>query len=319
MNTENHLDTIIFAPVENLLLPIDAVTRALFPFSKAKLDATISKGKEKFDAQIKEGRAKVKGKRQPVESALRLDCKYPLNLFDKAVLVAVASEYSAGNTTTTINRICKLLGGSRYIGEKFKAAVVNSISKLLLTKLTINTADEVQARYSGKQVTVMTAALLSTETVIRKNGGHIDESAIHILAQSPIITISENKRQIARIPLKVFEGRKSRLTENIVALQIYLLERAATISYSNSDNKSKRAKKLSTTILFDSLYNICEFGKVNRWQRQDIRANVAIILDTFKNNDVISGWEFIKLDGVSNADSYHGIKILPAKNAALEE
>jgi hypothetical protein len=284
MQAKNFIEKTEMKPITELVLPIDK-------FSDWILDQT------KICDTTKMSEGIFKGK--PVSS--RITFKFGASLliqFDKAVLLALISEYDAGNEFVSFQRLFETLGGGNHLTPKMKAKLSKSIEKLMNTFVDIDMGEIVNARYKGNQAKLK-SMLLPCKLATAEIKGKITDGVIQLLGHSPLLDVADIKSQIARIPVKIISELPLRSTEATISLAWYLLERVTEIVGSNSSERKKRVHKLQTTILLTTLYTKCGFIELNRDQRQKLRKSIEIILEHFKNCSLITSFEFIKKNGIN--------------------
>lgn len=282
MQTKNPILKAEMKPIVELVLPIDK-------FSDWILDQT------KICDTTKMSEGIFKGK--PIFS--RISFKFGGGLlvqFDKAVLLALISEYDVGNEFVSLQRLYETLGGSNHLTSNMKTQLSKSIEKLMNTFVDIDMGEIVDARYKGNQAKLK-SMLLPCKLATAEIKGKITDGVIQLLGHSPLLDVADIKNQIARIPVKTISELPLRSTEATISFAWYLLERISEIVGSNSSERKKRVHKLQTTILFATLYDKCGFTDLNRDQRQKLRKSMEIILEHFQNCGLINSFNFIKKNG----------------------
>jgi hypothetical protein len=284
MQTKNSILKAEMKPIIELVLPIDK-------FSDWILDQTKICDTTKMSEGIFKGKS----------ISSRISFKFGGGLlvqFDKAVLLALISEYDAGNEFVSFQRLFETLGGSNHLTSKMKAKLSKSVEKLMNTFVDIDMGEIVDVRYKGNQAKLK-SMLLPCKLATAEIKGKITDGVIRLLGHSPLLDVADIKSQIARIPVKTISELPLRSTEATISLAWYLLERVTEIVGSNSAERKKRVHKLQTTILFATLYTKCGFTDFNRDQSRDLRENIKKILEHFKNCCLIHSFEFIKKNGVN--------------------
>jgi hypothetical protein len=282
MQTKNPIFKAEMKPIVELILPIDK-------FSDWILDQT------KIYDTTKMSEGMFKG--NPISS--RITFKFGGGLlvqFDKAVLLALISEYDAGNEFVSFQRLFETLGGSNHLTSPIKTKLSKSIEKLMNTFVDIDMGEIVNARYKGNQAKLK-SMLLPCKLATAEINSQITDGVIQLLGHSPLLDVADIKSQIARIPVKTISELPIRSTATAISLAWYLLERISEIVGSNSSERKKRVHKLQYTILFDTLYDKCGFTDLNRDQRQKLRKSMETILEHFQNCGLINSFNFIKKNG----------------------
>ena len=230
-----------------------------------------------------------------------------LDPLDKLIISAAVSEQLAGNYVISFSRLFHDIGG----GDKLKfapivqASLINRISKLRRTEISVDLTDllanfknyaetlGVNLNRNGK--IILTGAILPSETITAVINGRIIESAIHFLDSPIIFAIANMKNQIARfnpalldVPIKT--------TEQTLKLRYYLLERILKTKGSLDPKRSKRVRKLSSSILFETIYRQCGLADATKRQKQECRNNVIEILNHLASENFIKNYEIVKQD-----------------------
>lgn len=282
MKKSDEIAKALMNPVAELVIPTDKFSDWLLDQDKPKIEIT----KSMFEGTFK-------GK----EVSSTVTFKFGgglLRQFDKSVLVALISEFRAGNKFASVQRLFETLGGGNHLTPKMKDKLLSSVRKLMTTYVKINMAEIVQKCYTGKKTTMIEGMLLPCKIETVEINGKITEGTIHLLGDSPLFQVADTKNQIARLPSKFLS--KIRATENLITLHWFLLERVAEIVGSNSEDRKKRVRKLNTFILFETLCQKCGFINLGKIQKSRLRENVEKILEQFKICGLIENFNFVKKD-----------------------
>lgn len=217
-----------------------------------------------------------------------------LQQFDKSVLLALINERNAENEFVSIQRLFETLGGGNHLTSKMKTKLLKSVRKLMATIVKIDCVELVNLCYKGKKATIE-GPLLHCNIITAKINSQVTDDVIQLVADSPLLQVADIKNQIARLPSNFLP--KIRSTENLIALNWFLLEQVAEIVGSNSRERKKRVHKLNCSILFDTLFNKCGFSDLDKIQKSRLRENIKNILEHFQNCGLIEDFKFTKENG----------------------
>lgn len=294
--------------LETLLIPIDKLSDVLFDLEKQDAEEIIENRKLGITTPIIVTRPKDSNGND-----------IPTNPFDKLVFWIALSEQKAGNSCVSHTRIFHSLGG----GENFahasnvKTAIIESLRKLRLTNLHADLTalisqfksykkalEELLGTDIGDKQVILEDSLLPTKTVTATINGKISDGVIYFHDFSILLNIAEMKKQIAYCDPSLLDVPNLRCTVQTLSFKGYLLERILKIKRSLASNR-KRVQKLNNIILFDSIFSKCGLTDATKWQKQDFRKSISIILDHFASLDLIKSYEFYKKNG-----KFYSIKIL---------
>lgn len=282
MQSKNFIEKTEMKPITELVLPIDKFSDWIFDQTKICDTTKMSEGV-------------FKGK----SISSRISFKFGGGLlipFDKTVLFALNSEYNAGNEFVSLQRLFETLGGCNHLTDKMKVELLKSVRKLMETYIKIDMTDLVQNCYKSK-ITTVEGMLLPCKIVTTEINSKITESTIHLLGNSPIFQVADIKNQIMRLPCNLISELPLRSTESTISLAWYLLERVGEIVGSNSAARKKRVNKLSTSILFETIFEKCGFTGLDKEKRRNFLNNIKKILEHFQNYKLIPSFEIIKKNG----------------------
>ena len=293
--------------LETLLIPIDKLTDVIFDIDKFDVEEIIENRKL--------------GIITPIQMTLPRDEHgkiIPLTPFDKLIFWIALSEQNAENSYVSHTRIFHSLGG----GENFnnasivKAAIIDSLRRLRTTNLKVDlTAITSQFKYYKKNLedllgvelngnkVILEDSLLPTKTVTASISGKIVDGVIYFHDFSILLTVAEMKQQLIHCSPDLL-AVPIRCTIQTLSLKAFLLERILKIKGSLASNR-KHVQKLNNVILFDSIFSKCGLADATKWQKQDFRKSISIILDHFISHDLIKSYEFTKKNG-----KFYSIKII---------
>lgn len=281
MQPKNEITKTVMKPITTLVLPIDRLSSWLFEQTKIKDIVKMHEGKIR---------------QQNIFSTVEFHFKGGLLLpFDKVVLLALITERQNGNTVVSVQRLFETLGGSNHLPQKMKEKLLASVRKLMVTFIKVECA-EIATIYKSTKKRVE-GMLLPCNIVSAVINGKTTDSVIELHSDSPLLQIADFKSQILRLPVNFLA--KVRANENLIILNWCLMERCGKIvgSYSPSGERKKRVRKLSTSILFDTLFNQCGFTNLDKIQKSRLRESIRIIMNHSKNCGLIDGFNFVKENG----------------------
>lgn len=216
-----------------------------------------------------------------------------LNEFDRAVCDAVISELAAGNKYFTPAMIYRDLGGNakRPIPAAIKKLIVFSLQKLNDLNISLDMSETAKkTSYDVKSLRAGSPLNVSVEE-ISLNGAALIALRID---GALLFDIASEKKHIIRLAMESVD-LAIKHTPRVIAVQHYIIRRVAQILGSNSSaNKGKKNQRLAAKLTFANLERCCGFYNLNRWQRQDVRETVTLILDAFKEKNLLTDWNFEK-------------------------
>ncbi len=213
-----------------------------------------------------------------------------LNRFDREVHDATNSLYLAGNEYISPIMINKVLTADREArpSEEMQTKICQSLEKLLLTWIRIDATEEAKAK--GLDKLIYEGFILSATKMTASLSGH--EVICYKLAKPSILYEYANTiDRIGRYPIKALASKLERNEESII-LQGEIRRHV----YAASSNKTK----MKPIILFQTLYECVGIEKdapktpAIRKKKQTIRKKAYKILDGFKKEKIISGYEEVK-------------------------
>ena len=231
----------------------------------------------------------------------------PLSPADKLILSAALSEQDASNFFTTYSRIFHAIGGGQKLSKapKIKEVIAESLRKLRVThlKVDLTALAEQSKQYKNSmpeeiknKKNILEGVLLPSETLTTTINGKIIDGTIHFLGKSILLKIAEMKKQIARCEQPLLDV-PIHTTEQTLCLKGYLLERILKIKGNHDEKRNKRVRKLSNSILFDTIYKKCGLDASDTRRTTEYRKSISLILDHFIHRDFIKAYRFIKKNG----------------------
>ena len=263
-----------------------------------------------FNAKIEGIGAIIENRRLGIETPVKINFikddngnNVSIDPFDNLVFSGAISEIASDNTTISLSRLFHTIGGGRLDKAlNIKASIEQSLSKLRRTEITVDVtalanhfkqyAAQIDAVPDSKGQIILKGALLPSEIICAAVNGKVTDGAVILLGNPVLLRIAEMKGQITRCNTNLL-AVPIRATEQTFKLRYYLLEHILKIKGSNDPKRSKRVRKLNTSILFDTIFSYCGLQDT-KWQKQDFRKAISCILDHFVSENFISGYEFVK-------------------------
>lgn len=197
-----------------------------------------------------------------------------LTHFDKAVIIAAAAIYNAGQEVLTLTQIHYLMGNTKRPSQNQLEKLANSIEKMGAATISIDNR-EVVKQYNYPEY-VYTGKLLPHETVKAVVNGKTTEAAIHLFREPPVITFAKLHKQVTTIKASLLQVPISNTDTNI-AIKDYLIERIAV---------AKRQGKKTETIL---LRTLIEKAQAQKTKKKDLVEKVQACCKHFKAEQFITG------------------------------
>lgn len=281
---ENFLKNVQLYPSDTFKIVIDNLTRQLFDMCIASGDKI---GVELLESNVKHVKSKI-----TISNISAL--KVQFGEFDWAVLDAITSErIENSDDYTTAAIICRKLGASHTPTKELQAAVVDTLEKFAVIRITANMEDTKKFYDTTTKDGSYTfrGYLLPTESLEMSVNGQ-EATLIHFLRRGVIWGVAEMKDQIITCSAELFQP-PIRMTPRSIAITHFLLRRILEMKGTLEASKSnKRVKPLRHTILFDSLYDACDI--VGNIAKQHARSIATDILTCFVEKNFIKGYSFEK-------------------------
>lgn len=273
-------------PLKELTLPIGKLPRWLLEQEELFGELT-----------MQERKARGKQKQNDLDTKVKFGDGANIDMFDLAIMFACYCEYRAGNEVISFKRLYKTLGGGDKLTAPMKKALKRSVEKLMSTPVTIRLAPVIVKETGAAKERVIRDNLLPCKLETLQINGRLTDGAIHLYDAPPIFKHSDLNSQIARCTAELISESLLRSTENTISLAWYLLWRTVAIVGSNSPERKKRVKWLSSHIVFDTVFKICGLEPSTRTQKFKVRQDCLKILDHFTACGLIAGYETIEKNG----------------------
>lgn len=220
-----------------------------------------------------------------------------ISAFDKTVLNAVASEYSAGSNYFTLQGIHRLLNGGtgKRATKKQLENYQKAINKLWGTFITMDLGSDCIKFPSGVdeeeiKKTIATCQKrthllnLEEDTVILRNGQKA--TCYRFLSEPILLQYNRVKDHIVHIPIKFFDTPSVCTSEEIVVIREYLLQQLYML-------KSK--ERHNNTFLFSTIYEKAGIEEpTERMQKKRDRDNICKMLDDWIEHGLLTSYSLVK-------------------------
>lgn len=247
-----------------------------------------------------------------------------LTPLDELVFDCCMTEQAKGNEFTTPAIIHRLMGGSKKnfsFNEKDK--ILSSVRKLATTFIDFDMTDICKKfGYNDGKGYKYSGYLLPCEYITATVNGQTESATIHFLRNTPLFDVAKMKNQFIICDSKLLEVPNSKSKENVMSLKSCLWRRILQIVGSHKPHKKhfcgrikggginhRTAKKLSTTILLDTVFEQCGLSDATNNRKAEYRNTISKIMEHFKEEGLISEWHFEKENG-----KFHSVKFEPLKS-----
>lgn len=278
--------------------PCDKLSNIIFEFPPEVYAEIIQKGEEC-------GCVEKRGNKQvttpyyltPAEEYADLT---PLNPFDRVILYTAISAYEQGYQFLSFKMMLSAMTGggkSRIWSEQYKA--IKAAVQRLMTVIRINLKPLLNAFPKYRKHYVGESELISPILPCKIFDMEINGQktlAIELLAESPLMTVAKLKRQVVTYDLTPLAVPNQHNTPQVIVIKNYLLRRIALIGHG-----------LSSTILFETLYENCGLADASDSIKQNARKEIFNTLNHFKAAGVIKDFSIMR-----QGNTYRSIKIFNA-------
>lgn len=293
-------------PSEKILIPLDKVNQDVF--------------NPKYHDSL---RGILEDKKSKIVTKVRIEfLKGDFTPLDKLIFCAAISEQRAGNEIFTIRRLWQKIGGSHTLTAEMKKKISDSVEKLICTRVEVNMSDiNKKCHYVDKAEVIFKDFLLPCKSIEVRVNGKVTDGAYKFWGVSPLMEVAELKKQFAECPIALLDVPRLHNSDLVLKIKFYLLERVTAIIGSHKKRKAhitgkkqcggfdfKRATKLQTTILLDTLFEQCGLSDAPRNRKAEYRKIIAKIMNHFKAEKLISDWHFEQADG-----QFRAVKFEPPK------
>lgn len=205
--------------------------------------------------------------------------------FDNLVYIACGALLAAGNSVTSASQIHAFLGGNGKPASKQVKRYMESITKMMFTKTTIDNEDEAN-KLKGIKRFKYSGYLLPAEIITAEINGGATETAIHFLKPSlPLMQFAQERSQVTAFSPKLLQNPYLRLTNDNIIIQNYLLTRISREKHQAKRRKIS-GKAASCKIVYATVYK--ETKMTTKKQQARAAAKIHDVLIWFKSCDFIS-------------------------------
>ena len=288
-----------------ILIFLDDFSRELF--KPSNFNTTTASNNQKIKP-IKENIFEfLENRKSKIFSSFLLEpLKGELNYFDRIIFTVAESLRRAGREIFSVNELYKLLGGNaRSLGNSLREEISESLEKMACTRFRI-TMTEINRRnkYSDNLEVDFKSTVLPTKSVTLKRNGKICDGVFQFLDNSPLFQSIELRKQLTACSADLLQVPRLRSTRQTIMIKFYLLERVVGSIGSHKEHKQhfigktadgvkfKTVKPQTKIIKLETLLQVCELSDANKWQFQDVRNTIEKTLNHFKNQGLITDWNF---------------------------
>lgn len=298
-----------FTPTKKIVVPNDKFTKCLFTFSQDKWSRRVNNEKP-FGENNEGGYGFIEGsyKEKDVRSRYNLlidnasmelsfdeyeNLFLPLNMFDRAVMTAIISEWIAGNVEVTIPAIYRLItgkpSGRGLIPTKLQAdEILASVKKLACVHLTTDITDACKKfNYNDGKPLYFDYTPLIDCTI--SDGALFGKAAqiISINTEPILYTIAKVKKQVltfSRDWLNTDVHIRPK-TYAVIVAKFYTAVRVLEINGS---------RKLTDAISFDTIFDKCGLSDASYKVLMSVREVIIGVLNNLQSEGVLKSFEIVR-------------------------
>ena len=224
----------------------------------------------------------------------------PLISADYDVLSVCISEIEEGNMATTPAIILRGLtgkvgeGGNAKLNANQRAAILNSIEKLMSTIITIDATESNKALgYNDGKAEIITDTILPCHYKTEKINGQIVDDTIIFDRQSPIFKFAAERNQIIRYDAELLDVPNQNNTPLVIRLKNYSLRRVLECI----------KHKMTPTLTLDDIFKKCRITDKPNVIKLRAREYLEEFFKHLQNKGVIKSFEWTK-----KGDKFHAVK-----------
>lgn len=247
--------------------------------------------------------------------------------YDMAVMDAVYTMLVNGAVAFTPEMVVRIMSGNfdQDVKPQKSGAVTRSLHKLSLIRISIDCTNELRARkkIEKDQTAKLTSYLMPLREIEIQSANHQTVMRGYQLIEKPVLyTYAESIKQIIDIPTKLLEitdpsgsGHLSD-TDDVIIIKRALIRRIElmkndknhmdnnTISYERYDPMTGTKKGFFSMLGFDER----NYKNPKQWtkKRNSLHKIITTILDDFRNEKYITGYETVK----EGKQKVTGVKII---------
>lgn len=279
-------------PARKHLVVNDKPTKLLFSLRPDIVPATIDEDIAWIVPEVKRKGKKLESRLivgiDPEKRAEAKRMLMRLTEFDLAVLNACVSEIAIGNYVTTPEAIYRHLTGkvgkTAYPTERIRAAIMASLRKMAMIRITLDYADCLELLNGAKlEPEEFTGYILPSEII---HGKYCDKpiTLIRLLSRSPLHAVAMAKRQMLTYDVTLLDVPNQNNTPRIIEVKNYTLRRVMEI----------RQHNLTPTITFGDVFKKCRLDEVTRKSQSDARNAMLELFQQLEEKKVISAFDIVK-------------------------
>ena len=219
----------------------------------------------------------------------------PLISADYDVLSVCISEIEAGNMATTPAIILRGLTGrtkaeiggtsNGAVNKDQRAAILNSIEKLMSTIITIDATETNKALgYNDGKAEIITDTILPCHYKTEKINGQIVDDTIIFDRQSPIFKFADQRNQIIRYDVSLLDVPNQNNTPLVINLKNQVIIRVLEC----------KNHKMTPTITLDDIFKKCRISDKSKRVKQSARETIDKFLTHLQSKGVIKSFEWTK-------------------------
>ena len=309
-DTSTKVVSVNILPTTKMVVPNDKFCRTFFSLSQKEYDIILANG-----GTIEECEKSKVGKIYSEFEVVLLDnysCTIPLNMFDKAVLIACDSEFIAGNKFTTpaiiYRNICGKSNGSKTEPPpEVLEAILASVRKMMCTQITYDMSLACKhLKYNNGESFKVTAPVLPCQyTTGIAVCGKETENVIEFFRESPVMAIARAKNnQLLTFDKKLLDIPNKYNTLQNISIKHYILHRILEI---------KLHHNLRRSITFEDVFTKCNLLNADRRKKSRVRKEIVDIMTFLRSVNDISSFVVKKV-----GNKYHSIEFSFPKSDSPE-
>lgn len=277
-----HRDAIVAAPE----VCVTAPARFVMPNTKLMNELTrdfINAGTQKIETGTNGRSAVIVASLTCNDNSIHLPASF--TPYDRAVLNAVCSEVEQGNSFIWPVRLYRTMTGktgSEYVDPATAQKVVDSLDKMMYSKVCIDYTEQARLHGSNFQDAKVEGNLLYAEKISATVHGALI-AGYRIIRKPLLLDYSKRLKQIVSIPIKLLDtGKTVRNSPENIAIKQYLIQRIETA-------KSPK-NHMGNRILYSTIFKECQLVINTRQQRSRYKSTVIKLLEHWRSVNYISGY-----------------------------
>lgn len=199
---------------------------------------------------------------------------------DKEVHDAVVSLYAAGNKVLSPAMVYRTMAGkndSAFVPQEKLKEVTASIYKCMSSIISIDASEE--ASIYGLDAMYSQNLIYAKAVTLKTKGWEVN--AFMLIDEPVLYKYAKMKRQVFAVPLRVLDTPPSK-TNDVIVLQGYLVRIVESLR--------RPGVKLSSTILYSTLYELLDCSDATKQKLQRVRNNIKAILEYWVEIGYIKGY-----------------------------